>query len=102
MALWAHTGRSRPPVVYHVHTLAPTLLRDHVPDPHWDRLTRQAIRIMDGHVYFGQYARHRLAGTLPGATPAGVAWLPTTIPPHTVAAARPELAAALSVPPGCR
>src|SRR3981081_2281337 len=58
-ALWA--DRRRPPVVYHVHTLAPTLFRDHVPDQHWDRVVQRGIRSADGYVYFGQYARHRVA-----------------------------------------
>jgi glycosyltransferase involved in cell wall biosynthesis len=93
-ALWA--DRRRPPVVYHVHTLAPTLFRDHVPDQHWDRVVQQGIRSADGYVYFGQYARHRVAGTVPDDVPAGVAWLPTTIPHDTAPAARPALAAALN------
>jgi glycosyltransferase involved in cell wall biosynthesis len=96
-ALWA--GRRRPPVVYHVHTLAPTLFRDHVPDPHWNRMVWQGIRSIGGYVYFGQYARHRLAGTVADDGPARVAWLPTTISPGTEPAAREELAAALNVPP---
>jgi glycosyltransferase involved in cell wall biosynthesis len=101
-ALWANqrTGRTAPPVVSHVHTLAPTLLRDHVPDRHWNHVVQQALRAVDGYVFFGRYARHRLAGTLRDGVPAGVAWLPTTIPPDTVPAARPALAAALDTPPG--
>lgn len=101
-ALWAdqRAGRPRPPVVCHVHTLAPTLFRDHVPDPHWNRVVRQGIRVVDGYIFFGRYARHRLAGTVPDDVPAGVAWLPTTIPPETTPAARPALAAALDTPPG--
>jgi hypothetical protein len=66
-ALWA--DRRRPPVVYHVHTLAPTLFRDHVPDQHWDRVVQRGIRSADGYVYFGQYARHRVAGTVPDDVP---------------------------------
>lgn len=95
-ALWAR--RPRPPVVYHLHTLAPTLFRDHIPDPHWDHVVRQGIRNADGYVYFGQYARHRLAGTAAHDAPAGVAWLPTTIPDDTAPAAHPRLAAALDTP----
>ncbi|MGH3979784.1 MAG: glycosyltransferase [Pseudonocardiaceae bacterium] len=95
--LWA--DRPRPPVVYHVHTLVPTLFRDHLPDPRWNHLVRLGSRSADGYVYFGQYARHRLAGTVADDAPAGVAWLPTTIPPDTAPAARPALAAALDTPP---
>lgn len=100
--LWAERwrGRPMPPVVYHVHTLAPTLFRDHVPDRHWNRVVRQEIRAVDGYIFFGRYARHRLAGTVPDDVPTGVAWLPTTIPPDTTPAARPALAVALDTPSG--
>lgn len=97
-ALWV--GRTRPPVVYHVHTLAATLFRDHVPEPHWNHVVRQGIRNADGYVYFGQYARQRLTGTAAHGAPDGVAWLPTTIRAGTEPAARPALAAALDVPSG--
>lgn len=97
-ALWA--DRPHPPAVYHVHTLAPTLFRDHLPDPHWQHAVQHGIRAFDGYVYFGQYARARLAGLVPGDVPAGVAWLPTTIPAGTRAAAHPALAAALDTPEG--
>jgi len=83
-----------------VHTLAPTLLRDHIPDPQWEHVVRQTIHAADGYVYFGQYAHHQLAGTVPDESPAGVAWLPTTIPPDTTPTARPALAAALDTPSG--
>lgn len=96
-ALWADC--LGPPVVYHVHTLAPTLFRDHVPDAHCNHLVQQAIGSADGYVYFGQYARHRLAATVAADAPAGVAWLPTTIPPGTAPGVRTALAKALNVPP---
>jgi glycosyltransferase involved in cell wall biosynthesis len=99
-AFWDQAGRPRPPVVYHVHTLAPTLFRGHVPDSQWDHVVRKGIRSADGYVYFGQYARHRLAGTVAAEAPAGLAWLPTTIPHDTTPTARPALAAALDTPPG--
>lgn len=101
-ALWADQQADHPcpPVVYHVHTLAPTLFRDHVPDPYWNRVVRQAFRTANGYVYFGRYAADRLAGTIPGEPPAGVAWLPTTIPTGTAPAARPTLAVALEDPRG--
>ncbi|MGH3519133.1 MAG: glycosyltransferase family 4 protein [Haloechinothrix sp.] len=101
-ALWANqrTGRQRPPVVYHVHTLTPTLFRDHLPDRRWNLVVRQVIRSADGYVYFGQYARRRLAGLVADRAPAGVAWLPTTIPQDTTPAAHPALTAALNAPPG--
>ena len=91
--LWA--GRPHPPAVYHVHTLAPTLLRDHVPDPQWYSTVRKEIRRFDGYVYFGQHARAHLAGTVSEGAPSGMAWLPTTIPDKTEPRMRPELAAAL-------
>lgn len=93
-AIWAADGHAVPPLVHHVHTLAPTLFRDHVPATRWYRAVRDAVRDADGHVWFGQYARRRLAGRAAGV-PGGVAWLPTTIPAGTVPAARPELAEAL-------
>jgi len=97
-AMWA--GRPRPPVIYHVHTLAPTLFRNHVPSQHWNHAARQTIRSADGYVYFGQHARRKLTGTAAAAAPGGVAWLPTTIPDGTAPAARPALAAALNAPSG--
>ncbi|MGH3067698.1 MAG: glycosyltransferase [Streptosporangiaceae bacterium] len=93
-AIWAAGGRAVPPLVHHVHTLAPTLFRDHVPDPRWYRAARDAARDAGGHVWFGQYARRQMAGRAAGA-PGRVAWLPTTIPPGTVPAGRPALAEAL-------
>ena len=93
-AIWAQDGQAVPPLVHHVHTLAPTLLRDHVPDPRWDRAVRDAIRDAGGHVWFGQYARRQMAGRAAGV-PGGVAWLPTTIPAGTIPSARPALARAL-------
>lgn len=101
-ALWPtrRPGRPKPPVVHHVHTLAPTLFRDHLPDRRWNRAVRQVMRSAEGYVYFGQYARHRLAGTVTDGVPGEVAWLPTTIPHDTAATAHPRLAAALNAPPG--
>ncbi|MGH3831315.1 MAG: glycosyltransferase [Pseudonocardiaceae bacterium] len=98
-ALWAN-NRPGPPVVSHVHTLAPTLFRDHVPNPHWRHVARQAFRTAHGYVYFGRFARDRLTRTIPGGRPDGVAWLPTTIPAGTVSRARPALAVALDVARG--
>jgi glycosyltransferase involved in cell wall biosynthesis len=94
---WAQ--RDRPPVVYHVHTLAPTMFRDHLPDPVWDAAVRRGIQTADGYVYFGQYARERLAGTITERQPYAVAWLPTTIPRGTAGESRAAMAAALDVPP---
>jgi len=76
------------------------VFRDHLPDPYWHHVVRQAIRAADGYVYFGQYGRSRWVGTVPGGPPAEVAWLPTTIPAGTVPAVRPALAAALDAPRG--
>jgi glycosyltransferase involved in cell wall biosynthesis len=97
-ALWA--TRPRPPVIYHVHTLAPTLFRDHVPSRRWNRFVRQGFRAVDGYLFFGQYARRQLASTVPGDSLAELAWLPTTIPPDATPAARQELASALDTPRG--
>lgn len=99
-ALWAHSARRRPPVVWHVHTLEPTLLRDHVSSADWDRRVRQAFSIADGYVHFGHYARQQLEDTVSAHVPSKVAWLPTTIPSGTAPAAHPALAAALDVPAG--
>jgi glycosyltransferase involved in cell wall biosynthesis len=97
-AIWAQDGRAVPPLVHHVHTLAPTLFRDHhAPAPRQYRAARDAVRRADGHVYFGQYARRQFPG-LDSGTPAGVAWLPTTSPAGTIPAAGPALAAALDTP----
>ncbi|MGW5689097.1 glycosyltransferase [Nonomuraea sp. NPDC003754] len=68
--------RQRPPIVYHVHTLAPTLFRKHVPDPGLSAAVADSMHRMDGYVYFGRYA----ARALPASGPYGVAFLPTTIP----------------------
>jgi glycosyltransferase involved in cell wall biosynthesis len=93
-AIWAADGRAVPPLVHHVHTLAPTLFRDHVPDHRQERAARDAVRDADGHVWFGQYARRQMADRAAGVL-GGVAWLPTTIPAGTIPAARPALAEAL-------
>jgi glycosyltransferase involved in cell wall biosynthesis len=93
-AIWAAGVRPVPPLVHHVHTLDPTLFRDHVPDRRQYRAARDAIRQAGGHVWFGQYARRQMPGRAAG-TPGGVAWLPTTIPAGTLPAARPALAEAL-------
>ncbi|MGH3156436.1 MAG: hypothetical protein ACRDNF_07680, partial [Streptosporangiaceae bacterium] len=92
-ALW--TGRPHPPAVCHVHTLEPTLFRDHLPDPRWQHAVRRGLATYDGYIYFGQYARARQAGLVPDDVPSGVAWLPTTIPPGTRPSPGPALAAAL-------
>lgn len=95
------------PVVHHVHTLAPTLLREHSPDPDLQAAVDDATRRAAGHVWFGTYARHHQPqqpgqpgqpGQARGesAVQAGVvAWLPSTIPPGTQAHAGTALAAAL-------
>lgn len=93
-AIWAASGQAVPPLVHHVHTLAPTLFRDHAPDPRWHRASRDAIRAAGGHVWFGQYARRQMTRRAAGL-PGGVAWLPATIPAGTIPAARPALARAL-------
>lgn len=99
-ALWAVNDRPRPPVVWHVHTLDPTLLRDHIPSAYWDQRVRHAFSSADGYVYFGRYARQQLEDVVPSDVPGSVAWLPTTIPSGTTPAAHPALKAALTVPSG--
>lgn len=95
-ALWNRERSHRTPVVYHVHTLDPTLLRTQRPDPRWYRAVLDAIRDADGHVYFGEYGRTRRGpAALPEGRPTKVSWLPTTIPAGTRPRARPALAAAL-------
>lgn len=93
-AIWAQDGRAVPPLVHHVHTLAPTLLRDHAPAAGQYRAACDAIRRASGHVWFGQYARRQF----PARSAGGVAWLPTTIPAGTIPAPGPALAAALDTP----
>ncbi|WP_161992464.1 glycosyltransferase, partial [Pseudonocardia sp. EV170527-09] len=92
------------PVVHHIHTLAPTLLHEHSPDPDLQAAVDDATRRAAGHVWFGTYARHHQPqqpaqpeqGRVEGAVQAGVvAWLPSTIPPGTQAHAGTALAAAL-------
>ncbi|MBC7299449.1 glycosyltransferase family 4 protein [Nocardia salmonicida] len=97
-AFWPR--RSRPPIVYHIHTLDPTLFRDHVPHARWHRVVREQITGADGYVYFGQHAEARLAVTSPALCSGQVAWLPTTIPDGTLPSPSPALAAALHVPHG--
>lgn len=53
-ALWA--GRRHPPVTYHVHTLAPTLFTDHIPDQHLHHRVLEGLRSVDGLVHFGHHA----------------------------------------------
>lgn len=86
--------------MYHVHTLAPTLFRDHLPHERWNHRVQHTIRRADGFVYFGQYARERLTGSVAKEAPDGVAWLPTTIPHDISPTAHPALVAALNAPPG--
>lgn len=93
-SIWAAEDRAAPPLVHHVHTLAPTLFSDHVPDPCQYRAAWNAIRDAGGHIWFGQYSRRQMASCVAGA-PGGVAWLPTTIPGGTIPVARPVLAEAL-------
>lgn len=92
--------REVPPVVAHGHTLAPTLFRHHVPDPARHHAVQQSLRRCDGYIDFGDYARQQLATQRPPTAPAGIAWLPTTIPPGTAAHASPALAEALTPPDG--
>lgn len=94
------------PIVHHGHTLAPTLLREHSPDPALHAAVTAAITQAAGHLWFGGYARERHARHHPPAPrharargrkapESQVAWLPTTIPPGTRAAAGSDLATAL-------
>ena len=92
--------RLRPPMVYHVHTLEPTLFRDHVPDTHWNSVVQHQIHHADGFIYFGRYGLDRLAPTISGRRMRTVAWLPTTIPAGTPPQPSPPLGRALQVPHG--
>jgi len=76
-------GRQRPPTVYHVHSLAWTLFREHVPSPDLLREVYDGIHAMDAFVCFGSYAASSIAELgAPGAL-ALVSYLPTTIPDGT-------------------
>lgn len=85
--LWAHT--TRPPCVYHVHSLDWTLFTAHVPDPELRAAVQEGIAAMDAFVYFGSYARDQLTSHVGSAAPSTLAWLPTTIPTRTSPAALP-------------
>ncbi|MBV9026693.1 MAG: glycosyltransferase family 4 protein [Streptomycetaceae bacterium] len=76
---WRKRHTSLPPIVHHVHALAPTLFTQHAPDPALHTRATTGMRTADGHVFFGTYAQHRTATTAPGR----VIPLPTTIPPGT-------------------
>jgi hypothetical protein len=60
-ALWA--DRSLPPVVHHVHTLDSTLFLDHIRSPQCKSAVEQGLRVADGNIYFGQYAREHSSGS---------------------------------------
>lgn len=95
--LWGQ--QARPPAVFHVHTAdVPTLFRDHRPHPGWHRDVARGLRSLDGYVYFGEHARQCWQGNLPTTVPAGIAWLPTTIPPGTQPSTPPSLAEVLRPP----
>jgi glycosyltransferase involved in cell wall biosynthesis len=95
---WA--DRPHPPVVYHVHSVAPALFRDFLPDEGWATAIDDAIRGFDGYVYNGSGARDRLADLVPRQAPATIAWLPTTIPAGTAPEPTPALGRALDVATG--
>lgn len=90
----------RTPLVYHVHSLEPTLFAIHVRDAALRAAVDQAIAAMDGYVFFGTYARTRLAQRANQAAPSVMAWLPTTIPPGTPAAMPHRLRDRLCAPDG--
>jgi D-inositol-3-phosphate glycosyltransferase len=92
-ALWA--DRSLPPVAHHLHTLDPTLFRDHIPSPKWKTAVQQGLRAADGTIYFGQYAREHSSQSTRSDAISRVAWLPTTIPAGTTSRPHQALAAAL-------
>lgn len=95
-ALWA--DHPHPPVVYHVHTLNPTLFTAHVPEPRMHRAVLDGLASTDGRVHFGHHAVTvtHAAPTVPSV----VSWLPTTIPPGTPSGLTPALERALAVPDG--
>jgi len=84
--LWE--GLRRPPVVYHVHSLAWTLFDQHCPAPRLRAAVARAVASMDGYVFFGTYA----ARVLPRAphAPDAISFLPTTIPPGTLPRTQPN------------
>lgn len=94
--LWSE--RPHPPAVYHVHTMAPTLFRTHVPAPGLQRDVIDSLQSMDGYVYFGQYAQRRFPA--PPDAPSTTTWLPSTIPPGTPATVTPALDEALATSDG--
>lgn len=93
--LWSN--QSHPPVVYHVHTLAPTLFTEHIPDPRIQHAVFEGLHEVDGIAYFGYHAAESFCSSDP-TTPSTVSWLPTTIPPGTPAKVTRELQSALTKP----
>lgn len=75
--------RSRPPAVYHVHSLDWTLFTQHVPAPHLRAAVEDGVRNMDALLYFGRYAQTQMEESHGVHTRSAVSWLPTTIPPGT-------------------
>jgi glycosyltransferase involved in cell wall biosynthesis len=94
--LWAK--RPHPPVAHHVHTLAPTLFTDHVPDQRLHRAVLEGLGSVDGLVHFGHHAATTL--THAPAVTSVISWLPTTIPPGTAPTLTPALRRALTLPDG--
>ena len=93
-SLWQ--GRPRPPVVYHVHSLDWALFTTQVPDPSLRAAVEDAVKTVDGFVFFGTYGHTQLAQRHQLSVPTTVTWLPTTIPAGTRANAGQELSAAMT------
>lgn len=73
-------GKPHPPIIYHVHTLEPTLFKNHVVNRNLSNIVEQNRNYFSGCIFFGNYAREKF--NINGK-PNTTAWLPTTILPDS-------------------
>jgi hypothetical protein len=72
--------RPHPPIVYHVHTLEPTLFKLHVKNDSLCDIVKENKKRFSGLLFFGNYAK-KIFGV--DNKPNSIAWLPTTISPNS-------------------
>lgn len=73
-------GKSHPPVVYHVHTIEPTLFKNHVINKELSNIVDKNKKSFSGCIFFGNYAKEIFDIN---DIPSSIAWLPTTILPNS-------------------
>lgn len=72
-------GKNHPPVVYHGHTIDPTLFRDQVKNVDtYNKIVKKHYSFQN-YVFFGNYARKYFVGNAKTSFKDTVSWLPTTI-----------------------